>query len=75
MGNEREAMEISRAMGSAIDKLMSQLIVKQDELKRRESSTGTSHDVAKMNRLREEIDGINRRLALAEKIQDSAFGK
>ena len=73
MGAERDSMEISRAMGSAIDKLMSQLIAKESELKRRENSTGTSHDVAKMNRLTDEITSINKRLILAEKVQDSAL--
>jgi len=73
MGAARDAMEISRVMGMAIEKLNKQLIAKEDELRRRETSTGTSHNVAKMNRLRDEIDSINKRLTLAEKVQDSAL--
>lgn len=61
------------AMSSAIEKLTSKLVAKQDELRRRETSQGTSHDVHKMNRLREEIAAIERRLSLAERVQDEAL--
>ena len=60
-------------IGTAIEKLWAQLIPKRDELHRRETSQGTSHDVAKMNRLREEIAGLERRIERAERLQDNGW--
>ena len=63
--------EQNYVIGQAIGNLMSQLVTKQDELRRRETSQGTSHDVGKMNRLREEIASLERRIERAERLQDA----
>lgn len=39
-----------------------------DELERRELSQGKSHDVRKINRIREEISKIDERLAAIERV-------
>ncbi len=49
-------------IGIAVGKLTDQLTAKQLELERRENSQGTSHDVRKMNRLRDEIASLERRI-------------
>ena len=61
------------ALNAAVGKLMDQLTAKQDELRRREQSQGMSHDVRKMNKLREEIASLEKRLARAERLQDEAL--
>lgn len=68
-----DAKETVRAMSSAIEKLTFKLVAKQDDLRRRESSIGTDHDVQKINKLRDEIASIERRLSLAERVQDGAL--
>lgn len=70
-----DAKETVKAMSSAIEKLTWKLVAKQDELRRRESSIGTAHDVQKMNKLRDEIASIERRLSLAERVQDRALNQ
>lgn len=61
------------ALNSAVDRLMTMLVTKQTELHRRETSQGTAHDVQKMNQLRVEIASIEKRLSLAERLQDDAI--
>lgn len=65
--------ETIKAVNAAVEKLMDQLFIKQDELARRESSNGTYHNVAKMNRLRSEIASIYKRLDRAERLQEQAL--
>lgn len=61
------------ALNAAVDRLMTLLVAKQEELRRRETSQGTAHDVQKMNQLRIEIASIERRLLVAERLQDDAI--
>lgn len=58
------------AVNAAVSKLTDMLISKEDELRRRETSGGTYHDVRKMNALREEIASIQTRLERAERLQE-----
>lgn len=60
-------------IGIAIGKLVSQLTAKEAELHRRETSQGTDHDVIKMNKLRQDIASIERRLTVAERLQDRSL--
>lgn len=61
------------ALNSAVDRLMTLLVAKQEELRCRETSQGTDHDVKKMNQLRIEIASIEKRLSLAERLQNDAI--
>ncbi len=61
------------ALNTAVSKLMTLLASKQDELRRREESCGTFHDVRKMTKLRDEIASAERRLVRAERLQDAAL--
>lgn len=54
---------------SRLDKLWNVLESQESELHRRETSQGTEHDVAKMNKLRIEIAATNRRIKAATKRQ------
>lgn len=58
-------------VGNAIGRLVDRLVAAQDELARRETSGGTYHDVSKMNKLRLEIAKLEKRIAQAERLQDS----
>lgn len=58
-----------------VQRLTSAIVSKQHELDRRENSSGTSHDVRKMNRLRTEIDALERKLRLAEIAQDMEIAR
>lgn len=60
-------------MSRCVDKLMGQLVEKKEELRRREKSEGKGHDVRKMNRLRDEIQSLEKRLSRAERLQDEAL--
>jgi hypothetical protein len=62
--------QTSHAIGLAINKLVGQLVTKEDELRLCEQSQGKAHDVRKMNKLREEIASLERRISLAESVQD-----
>lgn len=62
--------ETRSAVSQAWEKLCSELTRKQIELRRRETSIGTSHDLAKINRLRKEIDSLEKRLILCEAFLD-----
>jgi hypothetical protein len=61
------------ALNAAVNKLMGQLAIKQDELRRRENSCGKGHDLKKMMKLRDEITSLENRLARAERLQDDAL--
>lgn len=54
-------------VGQAHGKLMGQLTDKKTELRLRERSCGTYHDVRKMTKLREEIASLLRRIERAER--------
>jgi hypothetical protein len=58
-------------IGIAIGKLTDQLTAKERELHLRETSQGTHHDVEKMNQLRRDIASLERRIAIAERLQDA----
>lgn len=60
-------------LNACVDKLMTKLIMLQDELRAREASCGKAHDIRKMNRLRVEIASVERRLARAENLQEAAL--
>lgn len=64
------AAETAHVIGIAIGKLTDRLTAKKIELHRRETSGGKSHDVRKMNRLREEIASLEARISRAERWQD-----
>jgi hypothetical protein len=61
------------ALNAAVNRLMRMLATAQDELHRRETSQGMYHDVPKMIRLRKEIASLEKRLSLAERLQDDAI--
>jgi hypothetical protein len=61
------------ALNGAVNRLTTMLVTKQDELHRRETSQGTAHDVQKMNQLRIEIASIEKRLSLAERLQNDVI--
>lgn len=63
--------EAKHHVGKAWSKLVERLLAKQDELRRREASQGKSHDVQKMNRLRDEIASLEARLNRAENLLES----
>lgn len=60
-------------LNTAVNKLSTMLITKQDELRRRENSQGTYHDVRKMQKLRAEIASLEKRLQQAEWLQERAL--
>jgi len=60
-------------LNKCVSDLLTQLVTKQEELRRRETSCGTYHDPRKMTRLREQIASLERRLGMAEKLQEAAL--
>jgi hypothetical protein len=52
---------------------MGKLVAKQEKLRRCEGSCGTGMDLRKMLRLRKELAALEKKLTLAEKLQENAI--
>lgn len=60
-------------LNGVVDKLMTHIVQKQEDLRRAEAISGRGWNPRKCNRLREEIASLEHRLRLAEKLQESAL--
>lgn len=62
-------------LARSIELLTTQLLDKQEQLRRCESSQGKGNDLRKTIKLREEILSITLRLERAERLQETALSK
>lgn len=64
-----------QTLNDCVNKLMGKLVAAKERLRLCESSSGTGRNIRTMNRLRDEIDSLERRLQRAERLQDAELAK
>lgn len=70
MNSKRLSDEHVYQIGIAIGKLIDRLEMAKAELRKAESRTGKGYRLRAINRLRDEIESLERRIQRAERMQD-----
>ena len=62
-----------KTLSEAFQGLISRIVTREEELHRCEASIGRSHNIRRMNKIRDEIANLERRAANAEQLLNRAL--